>query len=287
MTSVSVEARAKINLALHVTGRRPDGYHDLDMLVAFADVGDRLSVERAAVDRFEITGPMATGLAADGDNLVIRARDGFRALTGWSEPVAIRLDKRLPVASGIGGGSADAAATLVALCRLAGHDAEDPALAPLALSLGADVPMCRVGKPAHVSGIGETVEPVSLGHAYGLLLVNPGLGLSTPAVFRSLERRDNPPPPPLPNDLSRQDFAAFLAAETRNDLEAPARALLPVIGDVLGEIAAIDEIRLARMSGSGATCFGLFDDRATAEAAAGRLRARHPAWWVAAGVTSI
>lgn len=278
-------APAKINLALHVTGRRENGYHDLDMLVAFADgIGDRLTVARSLTDSFAITGPMAVHLAADGDNLVIRARDGFRTLTGWTEPVAITLEKHLPVASGIGGGSADAAATLRALCRLSGHD--PAALADRALSLGADVPMCLVGRPAHISGIGEAIRPVASGHRYGLLLVNPGVAVSTPSVFRALKRRDNPPLPDLPTDLSAEAFAAYLAANTRNDLEPPARQLAPAISDALTELDGLAGIRLARMSGSGATCFGLFEDAASAEAGAPAIRISHPDWWVASGRTS-
>jgi len=279
------EAYAKINLALHVIGRRDDGYHDLDMLVAFADVGDRLTVALAPADSFAITGPMAASLSADGDNLVIRARNGFRALTGWTEPVAINLEKNLPIASGIGGGSADAAAMLRALCRLSGYSPASPALADLALSLGADVPMCLSGGPAHISGIGEAIRPVTLGHDFGLLLVNPGVAVSTPAVFRALERRDNPPLPALPEGTTSHAFSAFLAASTRNDLEAPARSIAPVIGDVLADLEAQAGLRLARMSGSGATCFGLFDDRNGADAAAAAIRLRHPRWWVAAGRT--
>lgn len=278
-------APAKINLALHVTGRRENGYHDLDMLVAFADgIGDRLTVARSLTDSFSITGPMAVHLAADGDNLVIRARDGFRTVTGWSVPVAITLEKHLPVASGIGGGSADAAATLRALCRLSGHD--PASLAGLALSLGADVPMCLVGRPAHISGIGEAIRPVASGHRYGLLLVNPGVAVSTPSVFRALERRDNPPLPDLPTALSAEAFAAYLAANTRNDLEPPARHLAPVITDVLAELDTLAGVRLTRMSGSGATCFGLFEDAASAEAAATAVHTGHPGWWVASGLTS-
>lgn len=280
------DAPAKINLALHVTGRRADGYHDLDMLVAFADgIGDKLTVAPSSSDSFAITGPMAGNLSADGDNLVIRARDGFRRLTGRTGPIAITLEKRLPVASGIGGGSADAAATLRALCRLSGQDPSSPALAGLALSLGADVPMCLAGRPARILGIGETIRPMALGHRFGLLLVNPGLAVSTPSVFRALERRDNPPLPALPAGLSAGAFAAFVAADTRNDLEAPAKRLSPAIGDVLSELGGLPGIRLARMSGSGATCFGLFDDGKSAGTAAIAIRQSRPQWWVAAGRT--
>lgn len=276
------EARAKVNLALHVTGRRPDGYHDLDMLVAFADVGDRITLAASETDGFVIDGPMAAGLSADADNLVLRALRGVRELTGRREPLSIRLTKRLPVASGIGGGSADAAATLRGLCRLYDLSTDDPALAELALSLGADVPMCVAGRPARVAGIGERISPTTGRLSFGLLLVNPGVGVSTPAVFRALARRDNPPLPALPifDDLDR--LVAFLAEATRNDLEAPARDIAPIIGDVLEALATKTGVRLARMSGSGATCFGLFDTKAAAAAAGERLATDHPDWWIAA-----
>ncbi len=274
------EARAKVNLALHVAGQRPDGYHDLDMLVAFADVGDTVTLAPGDEDRFDVDGPMAAGLSADGDNLVPRAVRGFRELSGRMEPLALRLVKRLPVASGIGGGSADAAATLRGLCRLYGRSADDPAVAALALSLGADVPMCLAGLPARISGIGEHIAPTTGRLSFGLLLVNPGVGVSTPAAFRALERRDNPPLPALPAFVSVGHLAGFLAGETRNDLEAPARAIAPAIGEVLAALKALPGVRLARMSGSGATCFGLFDDRGAARVAGARLAADHPDWWV-------
>ncbi len=274
------EACAKVNLALHVTGRRPDGYHDLDMLVAFADVGDTLALTPSGEDRFDIDGPMAAGLSADRDNLVLRAVHGFRDLSDRAEPLAIRLTKRLPIASGIGGGSADAAATLRGLCRLYDWPVDDPALAALALSLGADVPMCVAGLSARVTGVGERIAPTAGRLPFGLLLVNPGAGVSTPAAFRALERRDNPPLPALPALDSASHLATFLASKTRNDLEAPARTIAPVIGEVLTAVATLPDVHLARMSGSGATCFGLFDDRRAAELAGVRLAALHPGWWV-------
>ena len=274
------EARAKVNLALHVTGRRPDGYHELDMLVAFADVGDSVTLATSDTDGFVIDGPMAKGLSTEADNLVLRALRGFRELTGRTEPLSVRLTKRLPVASGIGGGSADAAATLRGLCRLYALSANDPALAELALSLGADVPMCLAGRPARVAGIGERIAPTTGRLSFGLLLVNPGVGVSTPAVFKALARRDNPPLPSLPafDDVDR--LSAFLADATRNDLEAPARDISPVIGDVLEALARQPETKLSRMSGSGATCFGLFGDMAAAARACERLMAHHPGWWI-------
>lgn len=274
------EARAKVNLALHVTGRRSDGYHDLDMLVAFADVGDSVTLTASDVDSFVIDGPMAAGLSADADNLVLRARQGFRALTGRTEPLSIRLTKRLPVASGIGGGSADAAATLRGLCKLYDLSKNAPALAALALSLGADVPMCLAGHPARVAGIGDRINPTTGRLAFGLLLVNPGVGVSTPAAFRALARHNNPPLPTLPVLDGVDRLVAFLAEGTRNDLEAPARTIAPVIGDVLTALADLPDVRFTRMSGSGATCFGLFDDKASASKAGLRLASEHPDWWI-------
>ncbi|MCM5560028.1 4-(cytidine 5'-diphospho)-2-C-methyl-D-erythritol kinase [Pleomorphomonas sp. JP5] len=274
------EARAKVNLALHVSGRRPDGYHDLDMLVAFADVGDSVELTTSEADRFLIDGPMAASLSTDADNLVQRALKGFREITGRTDPLSIRLTKRLPVASGIGGGSADAAATLRALCRLHDVPADAPALAALALSLGADVPMCIASSPARVGGVGERIVPTTGHLCFGLLLVNPNVGVSTPATFRALERRDNPPLPPLPVFDTVRRLADFLAAETRNDLEPAARTIAPVIGDVLTALADLPDVRLTRMSGSGATCFGLFDDKATANRAALKLAPKHPGWWI-------
>lgn len=274
------EARAKVNLALHVTGRRPDGYHDLDMLVVFADVGDTVTMAPSDRDRFGIDGPMASDLSASGDNLVLRALAGFRELTGWSPPLSIRLLKRLPVASGIGGGSADAAAALRGLCQLYGGPVDAPALDALGLSLGADVPMCLASHPARVTGVGERIAPTPGELAFGLLLVNPRVAVSTPSTFRALERRDNPPLSTPPAFESVDRLAGFLGEETRNDLEAPARAIAPVIGDVLAALSDLPGVRLARMSGSGATCFGLFEDRQSAAAAGMRLATDHPGWWI-------
>ncbi|WP_156886929.1 4-(cytidine 5'-diphospho)-2-C-methyl-D-erythritol kinase [Pleomorphomonas oryzae] len=274
------EARAKVNLALHVIGRRPDGYHELDMLVAFADAGDTVTLAPSDRDRFDIDGPMAGDIGAGADNLVLRALRGFRDLSGQTDPLAIRLTKRLPVASGIGGGSADAAAILRGLCNLHDRSADDPAITALAQSLGADVPMCVMSRPAHAAGIGERIAPTGGRLSFGLLLVNPRVGVSTPAAFRMLERHDNPPLPTLPAFDTVADLAAFLTIETRNDLELPAEAIAPIIVDVLSAIARLPGIRLARMSGSGATCFGLFDDRTAAEMAATQLAADRPSWWI-------
>ncbi|MCW1920038.1 4-(cytidine 5'-diphospho)-2-C-methyl-D-erythritol kinase [Rhodobacter sp. KR11] len=263
-------ARAKVNLALHVTGRRGDGYHLLDSLVGFADFGDVVRVRASDVMSLTVTGPMAAGLGAGEDNLVLRAA----RLMG--RPAAITLDKHLPLASGIGGGSADAAATLRALADLHGVDLPDPAAV---LGLGADVPVCLLGRPARMAGIGEDLTPLRLPPAH-LVLVNPGVTVSTPEVFRALTRRDNPPLPVMGDVPDAAALADWLAG-TRNDLQEPALRLRPQIGAVLAALNAVPGCLVARMSGSGATCFGLFAEAALAEAAA--LSLARPGWWVQFG----
>lgn len=267
-------APAKINLALHITGQRADGYHLLDSLVVFADVGDRVTVTPSAALTLAITGPRSAQLVADNDNLCLRAA---RAI---GVAAAITLEKHLPVASGIGGGSSDAAATLRALSRLSGKPLPEPALV---LQLGADVPVCLTPRPARMSGIGETLSP--LPHALPpawLVLVNPGKGVSTPQVFKALTRRDNAPLQAMPRLNGSAELAAWVAMQ-RNDLEAPALTLLPEIARVKSALGAQQGCLLARMSGSGATCFGLFADPLTAHAAASAIRSVHPDWWVASG----
>lgn len=277
MTAARSElARAKINLCLHVTGQRSDGYHLLDSLVVFADLGDLISCTPAPDLSLRITGPEGSGLAADDSNLVLRAARALAAGKG----ATITLDKRLPLASGIGGGSADAAATLKALAGLWG--VQLPA-AEAVLALGADVPVCLAGRPARMQGIGEIVTPLSNGlpPAY-LVLVNPRLQVSTPVVFRGLARKDNAPLTALPSRIpSVSDLAGYLAGN-RNDLEAPAIAAVPQIASVKQAIAAQPGCHIARMSGSGATCFGLFETAQQARQAADSLRAANPEWWVAA-----
>lgn len=269
-------ARAKVNLSLHVTGQRADGYHLLDSLVVFADLGDVITCDPAKALTLALTGPESHGLTAAEDNLALRAARAFDAPFG----AAITLDKRLPVASGIGGGSADAAATLVALSRLWGLGLPS---ADKVLALGADVPVCLAGHAARMQGVGERVSP--LPHALPpahLVLVNPRVQVSTPVVFRGLARKDNAPmPADLPRMTSVAELAAFLAMQ-RNDLEAPALVAEPVIGLAKAALGAQAGCHLARMSGSGATCFGLFSDAQSANAAAAAIRAAHPTWWVEA-----
>ncbi|MBX3596920.1 MAG: 4-(cytidine 5'-diphospho)-2-C-methyl-D-erythritol kinase [Rhizobiaceae bacterium] len=269
-------APAKINLALHVTGKRPDGYHLLESLVVFTEVGDRISVAEASHDAFEISGPFAQGLECDASNLVLRARDAFRAHTPCSK-IRITLEKNLPIASGIGGGSSDAAATLRALARLTGKNDD---LSPLAAKLGADVPMCLPRKPLIARGIGEIIEQISSFPRLWLVLVNPGVHVATPLVFKGLTDPNNASLPPMP---AHPDFSSLVEwlRESRNDLQIPAEALAPQIITAMAAIASTQPA-FARMSGSGATCFGLYPNQSAAERAAATIRARRPEWFVAA-----
>lgn len=278
-------APAKVNLALHVTGRRADGYHLVESLVVFTNHGDRLRVEASARDAFSVTGPFASQLADSSDNLVLKARDLLRRHFGPAAagPVALKLEKNLPVAAGIGGGSSDAAAAFSLLSRFWDLDADAETLARIGLSLGADVPMCLSARPLLAGGIGETLEPLPHFPALPLLLVNPGAPLKTPVIFSALDRRENPPLPALRHDGSLSSVVAWLAA-TRNDLQAAALSFLPEIGRVLAILEA-EGAGLARMSGSGATCFGIFDTQAEAERAEAAVAARHPEWFVRATST--
>lgn len=274
-------APAKINLALHVTGRRADGYHLLESLAVFTEFCDSLIVAPAAEDSFAVTGPFAAHVPLDAGNLVIRARDNLReAGPALATPVSITLEKNLPIASGIGGGSSDAAAVLRALAR---HWRTDTDLAALGAKLGADIPMCLAARTLVARGIGEIIEPVVNFPALSLVLVNPGVAVSTPDVFRALASRENPPLPPLPSRLDLPSIVGWLRS-TRNDLEAPAKALAPVIGDALDGLGHAGAV-FARMSGSGATCFGLFETTTEAEAAAKVIRRAQPGWFVAATMT--
>lgn len=275
MTAIEVLAPAKINLTLHVTGQREDGYHLLDSLVTFAELGDRLTVRKAQETSLRVTGPFAKDVPAGPDNLVLRAA----ALLGVT--AAITLDKRLPVASGIGGGSADAAAALEGLTDL--YNIPMPTV-PEMLTLGADVPVCALGGMVRMRGIGDAVEVVrNYRPNLSMVLVNPRVPISTPAVFRGLEDKNNAPmEEPMPR-VSSDDFTEWLRRQ-RNDLEAPAIAIAPVINGVLTALQAMDGVQVARMSGSGATCFALFYDERLAADAVGFLRDRHPDWWVEVGI---
>ncbi len=262
-------APAKINLALHVRRRRPDGYHDIETLFAFARDGDVVTVESAGHDAFAIVGPFAAGLDAAGDNLVTRAAGAFVDAFAVADSHAITLDKRLPIASGIGGGSADAAATLRALARLHAVPLDDARLYAIAAALGADVPACLDGRTTFGTGKGDALVAVDGLAGTPLLLVNPGVAVSTAAVFRTWDGADRGP-------IGEGDLLARARAG-RNDLEPPALALAPAIGAVRAVLDAAPGAMLSRMSGSGATCFALFDDARACAAAAVAARAR--GWW--------
>lgn len=268
-------APAKINLALHVTGRRQDGYHLLDSLVAFCAVGDTVTLAREGPAGLQLSGPFGATLSAGPDNLVQRAAALMQA-----PPLSLLLEKNLPPASGIGGGSADAAATLRGLARLLARPLPGPRAV---LGLGADVPVCLAGRPARMRGIGEQLAPLPALPEAWLVLVNPRIEVPTRAVFAGLQSFENPP---MPDRLPAWEDAASLAgwlALQRNDLAPPASASAPVIDEVLTALQAQPGCLLARMSGSGATCFGLFADEALALRAQGRLARGAPGWWVAAG----
>ncbi|HSF91354.1 MAG TPA: 4-(cytidine 5'-diphospho)-2-C-methyl-D-erythritol kinase [Paracoccaceae bacterium] len=265
--SLSATAYAKINLCLHVTGKRADGYHLLDSIVAFADMGDRLTARKDASGGLRISGPFGEGLSVDSDNLVLRAAE----LAG-ARGYAIHLEKNLPVAAGIGGGSADAAACL----RMFGA-APDPATV---LALGADVPVCVASQTVRMRGIGEDLTPLPELPPIWVVLVNAGQPVPTGAVFNALALRDNSPLAELPEVFEDATAVFRYLAAQRNDLEAPARSLFPMIDVVLQEIAVTKDCGLARMSGSGGTCFGLYATKSAAESAAGEISAKHPDWWV-------
>ena len=291
MTTVEVFAPAKINLALHVTGHRADGYHELDTLVTFAGVGDYLRLTPYDVSSITIEGPEAAGVPADMDNLALRAA----ALCPGGQAVSIVLDKHLPVASGVGGGSADAAAAFRGALML-GAAAESPAdtaatmpeallapHAPALAALGADVPMCLRAAPLRARGIGDALRFVPL-PPVPAVLVNPRVPVSTPEVFRALTSRENPGLPALPNGFADARALITWLGGTRNDLEAAAVSVAPEISDVLAVLNGLEGVGLARMSGSGATCFALFDDLEAAKAASATLRSMRPHWWVAGSV---
>ncbi len=332
-----IAAPAKINLALHVTGRRPDGYHLIESLVTFADVGDVISIEPSAEDRLTFSGPFGGALVADfGTNLIIKALRALRThVEGRRCPaVAIHLQKNLPLASGIGGGSADAAAALKGLNALWELELGDAELQQIGLRLGADVPMCLVGGPLIAKGVGDEIEPLAGFPDLPLLLVNPGVGVSTAEIFKLLAKKENEGLPLSPTvrrregrvrggemreladvahssgaarvprpesqavgfpsgsarprvnlptrDVGRSEVRRLVdyLRTTRNDLETPARALCADIGNVIESLAQSGAL-FARMSGSGATCFGIFDSNYTRAKARASIRASHPDWWVA------
>lgn len=282
MAAIARLAPAKVNLFLHVGPLEADGYHPLASLVVFADVGDRLTVERAERMSLRVTGPFAGALEGEGDNLVLRAVRALGAAAGIGEPgLRIILDKRLPVAAGLGGGSSDAGAALKLARDALDLPFEDAALAEIAAGIGADGPMCLHARAAWAEGRGDVLSFETSMPPLPALLVNPGVPSSTGAVYRAFDegvagRADRPASP------SARDAAAVIdwLSEQRNDLQAPAVALAPAIGEALATTAGLPGARLTRMSGSGATVFALFDTAAAAEAAGRALTAQKPGWWV-------
>jgi 4-diphosphocytidyl-2-C-methyl-D-erythritol kinase len=277
------KAPAKVNLTLHVLGRRADGYHDIESLVAFAGVGDVLTFTPGVPLALAVSGPTAPAAGEVADNLVLKAA---RALAGQVAGLALgrfALSKRLPVAAGLGGGSADAAAALRLLARANGIALDDPRLMQAARATGADVPVCLDRHPRLMRGIGDVLSaPLDLPRLPALL-VNPGVAVATREVFAALNL---PPAGQTAPAAAPTGRAALLAeiADGRNDLEAPAIELAPAIAEVLAVLRRLPGCRVARMSGSGATCFALFESSAAASAVARTLRAGYPSWWVRATV---
>ena len=284
LTRVSVFAPAKVNLTLHVTGQREDGYHLLDSLIVFASTGDTLQVTLGNTLSLTCEGPEGANVPADTDNLILKVARLFEDMPGAS----FVLEKHLPVSSGIGGGSADAAAAFRALMSFwsngeTGDEAYDPAETPFAdrlLALGADIPVCLSCKASRMQGIGEQITRVENLKGFYSVLVNPRVSVSTPRIFAALENKTNPPmPAQLPAFAGVHEFVMWLK-EQRNDLQAPATELVPQIGHVIDALEHDQDCLFARMSGSGATCFGVFVNKDAATAAAKRIAKANPEWWV-------
>ncbi len=268
--AIEAFAPAKINLTLHVTGQRDDGYHLLDSLVMLTDVGDQVTVEKAAQTSLNVVGSMAAGVPSDRSNLVVRAAE----LLGVT--AKITLEKSLPAMAGIGGGSSDGAATIRALCAL--YDLSIPCAEALA-ALGADVPVCMEPELVRMQGIGNEIDHLDTPPDWPMILVNPRVSVSTPEVFSAMSVRDNPlMTEPFP-DWSDFDGTVAWLSEQRNDMQGAAIASQPVIGQVLAELSQTEGCALARMSGSGATCFAIYKTASERDAALEGVRRQHPDWW--------
>ncbi len=293
MLVLKERARAKVNLTLHVLGRRADGYHDLESLVAFADEADALTLQPAKDFSLQVTGPRAADCGDLADNLVAKAARQLAERVPQVGAGAFVLDKYLPAAAGIGGGSADAAAALRLLAQANGIAADDARLVAAAQAVGADVPVCLLSSGCMMRGAGERVTPMQLPR-FACVLINPGVPVPTRDVFTAigLKAGETYTPPgkaaevvwPAASASADVWLAAIIAG--RNDLEPVAVKIQPVIAEVLSLLQGSKGCTLARMSGSGATCFGLFADDASAETAAAALKAKHPAWWVEASALS-
>jgi 4-diphosphocytidyl-2-C-methyl-D-erythritol kinase len=282
---IAGQARAKVNLTLHVLGRRPDGYHELESLVVFADICDELSFQPGPLDGLSLEGPFAG--AVDGENLVSKAK---RAVAGWlgREICGVfKLEKNIPVAAGLGGGSSDAAAAIRILLRVGGYRGAAEDFIERAAAVGADVPVCLYNRAAWMRGLGERITPAANVTALPAVLVNPRVKLSTAEVFKRLGAAPYRPgesvrPLFADADFSNPERAAASLAHGRNDLEKPAAALEPAVGHTLGALRRQEGCLLARLSGSGPTCFGLFPSAVAAEKAAGAIAKAYPAWWAVA-----
>jgi len=283
---ISIFAPAKINLYLHVTGKRADGFHLLDSLITFAEIGDHLSASPSDKLSLAIEGPFSPGLSSGPDNLVIKAAHLLAEFAGINAKATLTLTKNLPVASGIGGGSADAAATLHALAELWGISPAPSDLMLLAQQLGADVPVCVSGSPSFISGIGEEINPAPLLPSCWLVLINSNVAVSTPDVFQQFSGNFSEPHPFETSPGSYADLIELLT-DRKNDLTQPAITVAPIIEAVLSALEETPDLGLARLSGSGATCFGLFANQTTAQNAAQILAHAHPDWWVQAAALQI
>ncbi len=293
MTLLTDTARAKVNLTLRVLGRRVDGYHDLESLVAFADCADTLALEPGPQLGLTTIGPGAQDCGDMSDNLVVRAARGLADRVPGLTLGHFTLDKRLPVAAGIGGGSADAAAALRLLAQANGLESDDPRVVDVARETGADIPVCLASHACTMTGVGENLSMLTLPEL-PCVMVNPRVGVATKDVFTALGLGkgeflagvgDVMLSPGWPADGSFDAWLGAIDAGT-NDLEPPALKVEPVIGDVLSALRATHGVRLARMSGSGATCFAIFGNDAEAQAAAQAIAKAHPGWWVHAGILS-
>jgi len=281
----SAFAPAKVNLTLHVLGRRSDGYHEIESLVAFAGIGDRLTFRPGEHLELGVSGPTGAAAGTGDDNLVLKAARGLAARVDRLRPGSFMLDKQLPVAAGLGGGSSDAAAALRLLAQANGLSRDDERIRAAAQATGADVPVCLDPRARMMRGIGEILSPPMNLPEVPAVLVNPGVAVPTRDVFAALvaPRLAGPPEPDefIAIDTDAASLVPLLTAR-RNDLQAPAIKLQPAIADVLRTLERSGNCLLARMSGSGATCFGLFGSQGTAEEAARRMQAAHPEWWIRA-----
>jgi 4-diphosphocytidyl-2-C-methyl-D-erythritol kinase len=294
MPALIEDGRAKVNLTLRVVGRRVDGYHELESVVAFADCADRLSLTPGSQLNLRTIGPLAQDCGETADNLVLKAAQLLGGCVPDLRSGEFILDKVLPVAAGIGGGSADAAAALRLLAQMNGLAIDDARLIEVAKSTGADVPVCLASRACVMTGVGETLLPLSL-PKMPCVMVNPRVPVATKDVFAALGLRNGELRVGAADVLqaaawpeegaSIEDWVEALAAGS-NDLEAPATRIQPVIGEVLSALSATNGAWLARMSGSGATCFAIYENTAEAGRAAQRIQLDHPHWWVHAGTLS-